>query len=151
MIASCDSPTIVVAGENGIRMDSGAVVQFTATKDSVKVRNLCDTSKNAVQILSGNKTLTLAPGQEAVIGIGKPATACMSADRVARRRVHEHASDLATAEFSLPTLIGESAVMHDLFNQADDQSRALSQKVLKTSVALSSVTAGHGAFARVWK
>lgn len=143
-----------------LSVSPNSIVQITATEDGiVKVRSLFDGGKQSVNVVVNDaQKITLIAGQEAVItennNLVHTAKEVMSEDRVGRRRVKETSLEegklsIATCEYSLLSLIDDSAVLRQMFYRAAGGDRQLVDKMMKTAVALTTVTAHHGVFARV--
>jgi hypothetical protein len=152
MTAARDA-TIITAGDHRIALQPGAIVHISYTSGLLKVRNLSDSSSNAVTvIIGGSHKMNLHAGNEIVASNTVKPRDAMSDDRIARRMVREYgvgAHAVATAEFSFVSLLQKSPVLSEMCTRTAGNERPLVDKMMKTSVALTTVTASHGMYSRV--
>lgn len=146
--------TEVRTGTCHLQIAAGSIIAISNDGAAIKVRDLYDAGRSSVSAVThSNHNVKLTAGHELIVSSSGDARSHMAADKVGRRRVKETiiADDIqvATAEYSLLSLIRSSEVVGKLANSSDAQDKNLMDKVMKMSVALTTVTASHGPFARI--
>ncbi|MBY0547778.1 MAG: hypothetical protein K2W95_10820 [Candidatus Obscuribacterales bacterium] len=145
--------TDIVVGNYKIDVRRGAILLVSANSRLIKLSNLCENSKNSVEVTARQRTVGIAAGQQIMIGApGHELSGAMSSDGVARRRIQMlevQGAQAAIAEFSVVSLFHQDKCLKHLFASTQREDRASAERILKMGACLLHVTAARGAYQKV--
>lgn len=143
----------VKVGEQTVTVQPGSIALVRVFDGVLKVRNLYETAGNGVRANVSDRYVDLCVGQELVVGssgslIGK----AMHADRISRRSTRDFElaenNRLVRSEFSIVSIMQNSAVLSHLMNSERKDDKAIVDKLTKMAAVMQTVTATHGAYSQ---
>jgi hypothetical protein len=150
VIASGD--TVLKSELAHVSIKKGTIAAITKDTDRIVVRNLYETRCNSMTVYIKDKhSLQLAVGHEVVLGKNDTAMLAILQDHlIGRRKLTHHdlacGVNAASCEFSLPSLLQNSYVLHKIADSNDKADRAISSKLAKMAACLHVLGASRGAY-----
>ena len=143
--------TQVTCGRWTINIAKGSLVWVSYVHGVLKVRNLYDNQRGAVRIASGGNAATILPGSELVVAadrlaLGKAVASDQIARRMARYSAFADGYSIHQSEISLVSIMQKDGIISQLLKSADNQDKAVIDKLVRVAGALMTATAGHGAY-----
>jgi hypothetical protein len=153
-VVAASKRTVVRAGAYTFNVAPGTIALVCKDGDVVKVRNLYETSANAVQVFVGGKYVHIAVGHEVLLGPDDGSlTKALKSEPIGRRHIKRFdvagGHSMTRCEFSLVSALQNADVLTRLMNSKSDSDREISDKLVKMAAVLTQVTAGRGAYAPV--
>jgi hypothetical protein len=136
-------------GSAMLLLERGTAVHIERKSGVVKIRALFENSARDVQLLLGNRKLSLRTGEEAILAPDKQTAIAAMQDNVARRRtdfVTAGDSVVGTSEISLLTALQNGALLPLLFRSRKKEDRVLAGKLTKMAACIMQSTSSHGTY-----
>lgn len=143
--------TVVKSGSSTLSLDPGSVALIRNTAGLLKVVNLYEPKGHSIKAVIGRHALTLASGQEVIVGANDGSVPSeLKRDATGRRRIKQvdiaKGSTIMRSEVSLVSLLGRDELLSKLLKSNAPYDRQISKKLIKMAVCVNQVTAGHGAY-----
>lgn len=151
LIHSLKPLKVKVAGQS-VEMKPGCVAFFDAGKSAIKACNLFEEEAHSMRVVGAKSHATLSPGSELIFVPMASKSIDAVRDNVGRRRVRVSEMGtvkVITSEVSMLSVICNNKLLVGTFNSNNSYDQTLAKKVGKMAVALSIVTASHGAYSSV--
>jgi hypothetical protein len=154
MVIDSHKQTIVKAGGYTFTIAPNTIALVSSIGDVVKVTNLYESGTNSIRGLVSGKTVDIAAGQEVLFGPADGSLIrALKGDSIGRRRLRTidlpNKRAITRCEVSLVSLLTQGDVLSHIRISTKPADRQLTEKLLKMSAVLTTVTASHGAFAPV--
>jgi hypothetical protein len=141
--------TVVRTSLGDVHIRKGALVSIALEDDALRVSACSGPGDVAIKI--GERTIVLAPGEEAMLSTHVPSDEeHLRADGVGRRSSHSLAIDrnlhLTTSEFSIITMLANVEHLKTLSQPTSPVEKRLGDRLLKTAAALQQLTSARGSY-----
>lgn len=143
--------TAIKCGKAVIYAEKGAYLLLSRIGRITTIRNLHERQSGSVRLVSGNKYVVVAAGQEVIIAPTEADLAgAVSQDAVGRRRAHvtslPDGSKAQLSEISLISVMGKNGILSTMLHSEESADRKIAKQVIKMAACLVYTTAAHGAY-----
>jgi hypothetical protein len=151
MVIAATKPMLIHGGKFTASLARGAVATVRFKDNVLQVRNVAGSNLHSVSVQSNNHVVEVPIGGEVMIAESAgDLDRSLVDDQVGRRKVKRTEQETAAvlaSEISFVSIIQESRLLNKLFCSTEEDDKTISDKIAKTAVALSVVTARHGTYA----
>jgi hypothetical protein len=149
LILNATKPTLTHIGPYTISTRDGAVALITRDRGVFRVCNLYDKHAQSVTVSTLDKTISIRPGQEIMVGITTDALfAVLNNDPVAYRQVSRSVQKdgqiVVSSEVSLTSLLSHSNLLCHVKVSTKKEDRAITNKIELMAACVMMSTSGHG-------
>jgi len=150
LLLSPSRHTDIDCGDSVIHLRENSCLLVERNAKGLRIYCLSDQHWNGsvtVENKSDGAVSTVYGGQKLVIGNDEASFEILRDDRVGERSVHSDSVRCQSiSEFSLPSLLKQHALLHELRSSADPIAQSTHVQILKKAAALSIVQAAHGPY-----
>jgi hypothetical protein len=134
-----------------IQLAPNTVAVIRSKNGLTSVQVIYEERDDAVHFVNGDRAIKIAIGNELLCApTSAGLTQFLKSDYTGRRRVRSadlpNGASVMTSEIPFMSVFGNSGALREMFKSEEEDHKAVCKKVAKSAVALSVITARHGAF-----
>jgi hypothetical protein len=132
-----------------VQLKRGALVLFRISNGVERFMVVHDNGHGSAQIVCKKFSVTIGPGEEAMITHHEPShREILETDDIGRRRVKMHLvgddHHITTSEYSILQALERDPLLFEISKAQHHHDRVLKSKIIKTAAVLSHLTSHHG-------